>query len=301
MIKFDLKNKAARPIPDMEFYSQVKNSIYSTIDNLYNSELQSIFLKKYKNWILNSKNNKIIGLDSFKELTCTYGTAQSFDEWYFKNNKKRLRILKGDFFYHSICTRNKIEFCYYEDADLNENDFMIISVPFSDSGNEPDNLDNILKKCEELNIPVLIDCAYMIMAGDINLNLNYDCIKCVSFSFTKGFYGCERLRIGIRFKKEYEDDGIDVANSMCMISPIGLKVAIDIMDKFDFDSVYNKYRKTQLKICKENNLIASKSVIFGLGNISDLELSIFNRGTKYRRICLSQFMGDMELDNLKNK
>ena len=86
-----------------------------------------------------------------------------------------------------------------------------------------------------------------------------------------------------------------------MISPIGLKVAIDIMDKFDFDSVYNKYRKTQLKICKENNLIASKSVIFGLGNISDLELSIFNRGTKYRRICLSQFMGDMELDNLKNK
>ena len=63
MIKFDLKNKAARPIPDVEFYSQVKSSIYSTIDNLYNSELQSDFLKKYKNWILNSKNNKIIGLD----------------------------------------------------------------------------------------------------------------------------------------------------------------------------------------------------------------------------------------------
>lgn len=300
MIKFGVKNKAARPIPDSEFYYQIVNSINKSSDNLYNVELQSIFLKKCKEWILDSKNNKIIGLESFTQLSCIYGTSQSFDEWYFKNNKKRLRILKGDFFYHSICTKNKIEFCYYEDDELNENDFMIISVPFSDSGNEPDGLNSILQKCEELNIPVLIDCAYMIMAGDINLNLNYNCIKCISFSFTKGFYGCERLRIGIRFKKEYEDDGIDVANSMYMISPLGLSVAIDIMDKFEFDSIYNKYRKKQLNICKENNLIPSKSVIFGLGNENDLELSIFNRGTNYRRICLSEFMGDINLHELKN-
>lgn len=295
MLNFTLKNKAARPIPDSKILLEIKKSIKKSANKLYDKEIQFIFLEKFKKWLYNSKNNKIVGLESFNNLSCTYGTAQSFDEWYFKNNKKRLRILKGDFFYHKICTENKIDFCYYEESELDKNDFMVISVPFSDSGNEPDNIDNILKKCDELKIPVLIDCAYMIMAGGISLNLNYDCIKCVSFSFTKGFYGCERLRIGIRFKKDTIEDGIDIANSMYMISPIGLNVAIDLMNKFNFDFIYDKYRKTQLQICKENNLIPSKCVIFGIGNDSDSNLNIFSRGTSYRRICLSEFMGDMDL------
>ena len=66
-------------------------------------------------------------------------------------------------------------------------------------------------------IPVWID-VYMVMASNIQLDLRYNCIKGISFSLTKGFYGCERLRIGVRMKREYEDDGIDMFNSMSMVS-----------------------------------------------------------------------------------
>ena len=76
---------------------------------------------------------------------------------------------------------------------------------------------DILEECEAKGIPVWIDAAYMVMAGNIQLDLRYNCIEGISFSLTKGFYGSERLRIGVRMKREYEDDGIDIANSMSMV------------------------------------------------------------------------------------
>ena len=56
----------------------------------------------------------------------------------------------------------------------------------------------------------------MVMAGNIQLDLRYNCIEGISFSLTKGFYGCERLRIGVRMKREYEDDGIDICLTQCL-------------------------------------------------------------------------------------
>ena len=89
---------------------------------------------------------------------------------------------------------------------------MIISVPFSDSGNEPKELYDILEECEIKGIPVWIDeKAIWSWLGNIQLDLRYNCIEGISFSLTKGFYGCERLRIGVRMKREYEDDGIDMS------------------------------------------------------------------------------------------
>ena len=134
---------------------------------------------------------------------------------------------------------------------------MIISVPFSDSGNEPNNLDEILNECEEKNIPVWIDAAYMVMAGDITLDLTYKCIQGISFSLTKGFYGCERLRIGVRMKREYEDDGIDIANSMSMVSAVGCYVGYEIINKYSADYIYNTYRGRQELLCEELDLVPS--------------------------------------------
>ena len=113
---------------------------------------------------------------------------------------------------------------------------------------------------------------------------------------TKGFYGCERLRIGVRMKREFEDDGIDVANSMSMVSATGCYVGYEIINKFDVDYIFNKYRSRQIILCEEFGITASDSVIFGLGNPTISEFDMYNRGGKFRRICLSNEMGDFPLD-----
>ena len=65
--------------------------------------MHPLFLEKFHIWINNSQNNNIIGLNEFDELTYVHGTSQSFDNFYFKHNNKRLVILKGDFLYHELC------------------------------------------------------------------------------------------------------------------------------------------------------------------------------------------------------
>ena len=289
-------HKAGRPIPDSKIYEFVQKSVKDSANYLYERELHPLFLEKFKIWIQNSTNNTIIGLDEFKELTYVHGTSQSFDNFYFAHNGKRLVTLKGDFLYHELSVKRKILHHHYEKNLLESGDFMIISVPFSDSGNEPNNLEEILNECEQKNIPVWIDAAYMVMAGDITLDLRYECIQGISFSLTKGFYGCERLRIGVRMKRVYEDDGIDVANSMSMVSAVGCYVGYEIMNKYSADYIYNTYRKRQELLCEELDLVPSKSVIFGLGDKFDKKHDMYNRGTDYRRICLSNELGDMELD-----
>lgn len=290
-------HKAGRPIPDSQIYEFVKQSVKDSYDVLYERELHPLFLERFKIWIQESKNNNIIGLNDYNELTYVHGTSQSFDSFYFNHNDKRLVTLRGDFLYHQLCTKNNIPFEFYGDGVLKTGDCMIISVPFSDSGNEPDKLDEILNECDEKEIPVWIDAAYMIMAGGITLDLSHRCIEGVSFSLTKGFYGCERLRIGVRMKRKYTDDGIDVANSMSMVSAIGCYVGYEIINKYSADYIYNTYRSRQQLLCDELGLDVSNSVIFGLGNSSNEKYDIFNRGTDYRRICLSNELGDMALDN----
>lgn len=290
-------HKAGRPIPDREIFEFVQDKVSESYAYLYERNLHPLFLEKYKLWIKNSTNNGILGLNEFKELTYTHGTSQSFDCFYFKHNQRRLRILKGDFLYHKLCTQKSIHFKYLDDGVLEASDFLIISVPFSDSGNTPINLEEILTECDEMGIPVWIDAAYMVMASGIYLDLNHKCIEGISFSLTKGFYGCERLRIGVRMKRIYEDDGIDVANSMSMVSAVGCYVGNEIISKFDVDYIYNKYRSRQIILCEEYGLTPSDSVIFGLGESTISEFDIYNRGTNFRRVCLSDEMGDFPLDD----
>ena len=147
-------HKAGRPIPDKNIFTFIKKSVKESYDYLYEREVHPLFLEKFKIWIQASKLNKIIGLDDFKELTYVHGTSQSFDNFYFKHSGKRLITLKGDFLYHQLCVKNNMTHHFYEQGVLQNGDCMIKSVPFSDSGNEPEELNLILTECEMKGIPV---------------------------------------------------------------------------------------------------------------------------------------------------
>ena len=71
----------------------------------------------------------------------------------------------------------------------------------------------------------------------------------------------------------------------------------EIISKFDVDYIYNKYRSRQIILCGEYGLTPSDSVIFGLGESTISEFDIYNRGTNFRRVCLSDEMGDFPLDD----
>ncbi len=193
--------KRARPIPDKNIYNFVNKNI--KFKYLYQKNIHLKFLKKYFQWIQLSTLNKLNGIKKFNKLSFVHGTSQAFDDFYRTYSKKRFRCFRGEFKYHEIIWKeNNINWKYLDNDKIKKNDAVIISVPFSDYGSVHPLTEEILSQCDHLNVPVLIDLAYYSIAKSINFNLDRKCIKVLTFSLSKSFFGTERVRIGMRCKKK---------------------------------------------------------------------------------------------------
>lgn len=287
---FNLRN--SRPIPNRDVYEFVTTEIKNT--NLYDLDKIPEFCENYLNWIQSTKLNNLIGLDNFNSKQYVHGTSQSFDFFYLSHPRKRMRCFKGDFAYHRLSWRDNFDWLYLEDDIIREGDAVIMSVPFSDSGDIHPQTDFILNICDELDVPVFIDCAYMIIARDIDFDFNRECIQGVSFSMSKGFYGAEKLRIGLRLTRDYQDDPVEVFNSMQMLNTVGVHVGQKIIDNYSVDYNTETYRDKQEELCNQLKIGYSKCVLFGITDKNHPQFKDFDRGTDYRRVCLSSLMGDME-------
>lgn len=294
-LKFNSKHpKLSRntiPIKDSEILSFIKktdtnNFFYKSIQN---STIKEDFLNEYFKWIQASKLNQLKGLKKFKHLSFVHGSSQAFDFFYVENNKRRFRCFKGDFFYHVLSWRKSYKFSYLEDGKISKNDAVVISIPFSDNGFlHPQTLE-VIDACDKLDVPVMIDCAYYNLARDINFSLNRPSIKAVTFSLSKSFVTLDRLRVGIRCKKDFSDDPIDIFNSYDMFNKAGAALGLKMIKKFSPDHNQNKFRQKQLDICSKFGLEPSKCVIFGLGG---KEYSKFNRGNALNRVCISNLLAN---------
>jgi len=287
---FNLRN--SRPIPNRDVYEFVTTEVKSA--NLYDLNKIPEFCENYSNWIQSTKLNNLIGLDNFNSKQYVHGTSQSFDFFYLSHPRKRMRCFKGDFAYHRLSWRDNFDWLYLEDDIIREGDAVIMSVPFSDSGDIHPQTDFILNICDELDVPVFLDCAYMIIARDIDFDFNRECIQGVSFSMSKGFYGAEKLRIGLRLTRDYQDDPVEVFNSMQMLNTIGVHVGQKIIDNYSVDYNTETYRDKQEELCNQLKIGYSKCVLFGITDKNHPQFKDFDRGTDYRRVCLSSLMGDME-------
>ena len=269
--------RASRPVPDKEAYQFIVDNING--NSLYEKDLPEKFCQEYLEWIQSSKLNNLINLNGFKSLQFVHGTSQSFDFFYLINHTKRFRGFKGDFMYHKIMWKKGYEWKHIEDGEIERGDAVIFSLPFSDFGSVHPRTNEILDKCDELGVPVFLDCAYMIMARDIEFDFDRKCIQGISFSLSKGFYGAEHLRIGLRLTREFTDDPVEVFNDFQMINWIAPDVGLKLINNFEHDFIQNRYYNKQIEICKELNIEPSKCAIFGLADQTHTEFGEFDRGT----------------------
>tara|TARA_E500000331_G_scaffold263625_1_gene254630 strand:+ start:3622 stop:4503 length:882 start_codon:yes stop_codon:yes gene_type:complete len=284
--------KRSRPIPNSEVFNFVGKALKQQY--LYDKNVVDVFLHTYHEWLQSSKLNTLHGLDKFDKLGFVHGTSQAFDFFYAENKDRRMRCFKGDFIYHGVTWRNNYpNWKYLEDDEILANDAVIISLPFSDYGAEHPDMQSILDKCDELHVPVFVDCAYYSIARNINFDLNRECIKGVTFSLSKAFYGAERVRIGIRCKKEYNDDPVDLFTSMGMISKISAGVGLELCNEFSPDYNHEKYRLSQIDICKKLNIEPSDCVQFGITDENHKDFGDYDRGSRWRRVCISKLLSDM--------
>ena len=249
--------------------------------------LKQEYFSVFKDFL--STPHKLLDIKKYKHFCFTQGTTESFSHFYIRFNNKRLRLAKGEYFYHQMTKALYFSnrFAWLEDEELCEGDALVISAPFSDTCDLYPKLEKILCECDEKEIPVLLDLAYINIAKDIEIDLSHPCIEYVVSSLSKVF-PVENYRIGIRLQKTIFEDPLYVNNEVNhnYINMLSVYLGTEMMKHFGPDYIFNKYREKQIDFCTKLNVEPTSCVYFGLDkNNKYLE---YNRGGKTNRLCFSR-------------
>ena len=259
-----------------------ENSLAFSSENI-----QQRFLTRYQEWIKESQLNKLTGLDAFPVAAQSSGTTEGFDKFYLDNATKRFRCFKGEYFYHQAAWRNYFNWSFIEDGPIQENDAIVISMPFSDSGEEHPSTKEVLDEAAKLGVPVLIDCAFFGICQDIEFNFDHPAIHTITFSLSKT-YPVAHLRIGMRLTRQDDDDALLVLTKTKYTNRLSAGVGLDILNTITPDWNVSMYAETQKKLCSQLGIEPSKTVIFGVDRND--KYPEYNRGMKSNRLCLSKYL-----------
>jgi hypothetical protein len=274
----------------------VYQSMTQAIENkcLEDETVQDRFLDAYFKWITAGSLNRFKNLDKFSVKAYSNGTTEGFDKFYLKYAHRRFRCLRGEYMYHSaswklICPTWQ----YIEDEPLDKNDAVVISMPFSDTGNQHSLLNDLLDTCDILEIPVLIDCAFVGICQHIDFDFDRSCVTDITFSLSKTF-PVSNLRIGMRLTRIDNDDGLLIHNKTNYNNRLGAAVGLDLINQFSVDWNVTHYYSQQTNLCEKLHIVPSNTVIFGIG---DGRYQQYNRGGTTNRLSLAKWLSSGELPN----
>ena len=283
--------RGARPIVNSElteFHNNLKIDTKPTIEDYSNT---------WRDWINYSNTKSLSGLEKFKHSDYTQGTSQTFDQFILRHSKDRqIIVLAGDFQYHA-CLGKHVDFKYIEHPHHLEECLdgiglhaLIISAPFSDFGCIHPDFEHLMNVCKVHDIPVCLDLAYWGISKNVHINLDdHPAIQEVTCSLSKPFYTLENHRVGIRFTKQYVDDGVSMLNEVKMANNHSMALGIEYMRNFSPDYNWQKFNSRYQDICQEQDLVWTDTVIFGLGD--DIRHAEFNRGVSGNyRVCASEWL-----------
>ena len=259
--------------------------LVETVDDSFRVKIEpQVFCERYKEWAFSTHG--IRGLDRFVHLDYANGTTEVFDKFYQQHSKKRLRMMRGEYFYHQIQARNIFsEWQWLEDGPLRSGDVFVISVPFSDTGDIPSLLPKWLAECERLKIPVMLDMAYLNLSRNLQLDIDMECIEVIATSLSKVF-PVESYRIGLRLRQRPDDDTLMAYNQNSYVNHIGVNTGMTLIEKFEADWLYQHYLPNQQELCQKLDVDPSPCVILGIDRNN--RFPEYNRGGDSNRLCFSR-------------
>jgi hypothetical protein len=215
------------------------------------------FKKDAVNHFKNTTVNKLSGFDSFPQHDIIAGCQQYIDNLISKNGLDGLQIFEHD--YHYYKTLNPA--IKYTTVDtLHANKPLLIAMPFPGHLGTHRQMENILKICNEKNIDVHIDCAWLVSAFDIYFDFDQPCIKSFAMSLSKA-YSLHWNKVGIRWSRKTDtQDTVTILNKTNAVSRLALYVARQYMERFPIDYLCKKYKYEYFKICKELKLRPSNII-----------------------------------------
>lgn len=231
-----------------KFYDQfyINNPVH--IHNL-DEQFKNTFVK----WLADHKYSTFSGLDSFPRRDIINGCTQFIDDLYQRCGT--LQTFENDYKYH---WRLNPDIQYVTVDTLDPSKELLIALPFPFYGNIHPDMNNILDRCKELNIPVHIDGAWISCIRDINFNFNHPAIQTVGISLSKGGMGGNR--IGLRFARTTPKGAVTIMNDFNMNSQSLVSMGIKFMEELGPEYFWRKYGTAYQTVIQDFNLVETKAI-----------------------------------------
>jgi hypothetical protein len=247
-----------------------------SVHNVFTQADTQLFIDTFDTWLRSSRLNTLVGLNEYSK-GITDGVTGAFVDFEHAYSHLRTTVFKGEYPYHrdiGIRVITKV-------GELTPGDKLILSVPFSATGNKPEEYDTIMMHCIENDIPVFIDMAYYGSCKLGTVDLSHSCIKFVGFSLSKTF-GTGKCRIGMLYYRDVPTGPTVLLNQYNYVNHVSINIHMPLLEKFAVDYMWNRYNQKQMEIAQELGVEPSSTVFLCITNKS--EYNGFSRAGLINRI-----------------
>jgi hypothetical protein len=236
----DLTDKLT-PIED-NYMASLKESWFTGSHELVTSEE---FVPKADEWFKSTKLNTLDGWDKFTCVDMMQGCTHFIENFILKHGWDGCQILENEYSYYTMQGKHGTKL-----GELKPNIPLIVSMPNWAQCSLHPQWDDLLSECEEKNIDVHIDFAWITTAKNINLDVAHPCIKSFGMSMSK--YSMQWNRIGLRYTRQRTMDSITMLNHYYSDVNSALTSAGSFMiDNLPRDYGWDTYGDEYHRMCKE--------------------------------------------------
>ena len=267
--------RKALPIKDISITNTINNFDFAS--NHSNFILPEVFVKKHKSWVESSKNFNI-KID-FSNAYITYGITDAFNDFYFLH--KEISVLKGEYSYHRDLGIKELDDIGY----IKPYTALIISFPFSATGNPHKDWERIIETCNQRHISVFLDLCFFGVSYDCEIVIP-ECVTHCAFSFSKTF-NTSCFRTGVLYTRYEQKTPIQNQNTWLYHNQLGALIHYQLMCEYSADYIVDKYLKSSKEVCKKFNIDCTNTIIFGTS-----DNTIWNRFERdiTNRMCISNLL-----------
>jgi len=179
-------------------------------------------------------------------------TSHTVLEFMNKHQDRKTVFFKGDFWMFEHLIKHKIEHI----DQIDDKSALVMSCPFFEYFEKHKHMDEIMMRCEQLGVPVMLDLIWLPLCKQKPILKYTDCVEVVTHSFTK-LIPLAGIKCGIAFWKS-------PVESHKITYPLGNRfgawLVSNFLEKFGYDHAL-RYNDLQIKWCNRLGLLPTNMVL----------------------------------------
>jgi hypothetical protein len=240
----------------------------------FNSAQKEINYTQFKpiasEWFRDSALNNIQGWEQFPLVDVTMGNTHYIESFLLKHGMQGFQILKNEYSYYTLIGKHGVDV----DA-LEPNKPLIITMPHWQYCDIRPEWSEVLRICEQRNIDIHIDMAWIITARDIDVDLSHPCIKSFAMSLSK--LNLQWARVGLRWSRQKSMDSVTIFNDYYrQTNTVLTSVGTFFIEQLERDYLWNTHGANHYNLCQLFDLQSTKIIHVAKDKNTNQSLGIGN-------------------------